>query len=95
VSLEFEWNPTKAEANLRKHGVSFVKAVEVFRDLARVEIPDASDEHDEDRWIAIGRVEPYILVVVFTQRDRRIRLISARKAERHEQRIYWDDHLPL
>ncbi len=92
--MEFEWDATKASSNLRKHGVAFAQAARVFRDLARVEMPDASEDREEERWIAIGRVEPYILTVIFTQREKVTRLISARKAERHEERIYWDGHLP-
>lgn len=91
---DFEWDPAKAEANLRKHGVSFLKAIQIYSDSARVELSDFSDERHEDRWLAIGRVEPHILLVVFTQREGRIRLISARKANRHEQQIYWNGHLP-
>jgi uncharacterized DUF497 family protein len=92
---DFEWDPVKAEANLRKHSVSFLKAIQVFSDSARVELSDISDEREEDRWLAIGRVEPYILLVVFTQREGRIRLISARKANRGEQKIYWNGHFPF
>lgn len=92
--MEFEWNATKAQINLRKHGVAFAQAARVFNDLARVEMPDAFEDRAEERWLAIGRVEPYILTVVFTQRGHVTRLISARKAERHEQRIYWEGHLP-
>lgn len=65
--MEFEWDSTKAEANLRKHGVAFAQAARVFSDLARIEMPDASDDREEERWVVIGRVEPYILAVVFTQ----------------------------
>jgi uncharacterized DUF497 family protein len=92
--VDFEWDPTKAESNLLKHRITFLKAIQVFNDLERVELPDTSDDCDEDRWIAIGRVDPYILLVVFTERNERIRIISARKADRHEQRRYWDGHLP-
>lgn len=55
--MEFEWDPTKAEANLRKHGVSFLKATEVFRDAFRQDQPDVSYDNPEDRWITLGRVE--------------------------------------
>lgn len=92
--MDFEWDPTKADSNLRKHDVAFAKAAQVLSDPALVEMPDPYDEREEDRWIAIGRVEPYILVVVFTYRSGKIRLISARKAERYERRIYWNDYLP-
>lgn len=93
--MEFEWDPTKAEANLRKHGVSFLKATEVFRDDFRQDQPDVSNDYPEDRWITLGRVEHFVLHVVYTQRREKIRLISARKATHNEQRIYWDGYLPL
>jgi uncharacterized DUF497 family protein/uncharacterized protein (DUF4415 family) len=77
--VEFEWDGTKAEANLRKPKVSFRKASEVFDDLARLDDIDASQSHGEDRWVTIGRVEDTLLTVIYTQRNDRIRLISARR----------------
>lgn len=61
---EFEWNPAKAEANLRKHKVPFVKAIEIFKDPMRVERPDESEVDGEDRWLVLGSVEQRILLVV-------------------------------
>ncbi len=92
--LEFEWDPAKAQANVRKHKVPFVMACEVFKDPKRAESPDASSEHDEARWIALGRVQQTILSVVFTERGGRIRLISARRANRDEQQTYWTGDVP-
>ncbi|MGA3263877.1 MAG: BrnT family toxin [Terracidiphilus sp.] len=92
--MEFEWDPAKAETNLRKHRVPFLKASEVFKDGNRLERPDASGDYDEERWIVIGRVERTILSVVYTQRGQRIRLISARRATRNEQRTYWTGDIP-
>lgn len=93
--MEFEWDPTKAETNLRKHGVTFLKAMEVFQDAFRQDQPDTLNDYDEERWITLGRVEHAVLHVVSTRRGENIRLISARKATRNEQRIYWDGYLPL
>jgi uncharacterized DUF497 family protein len=86
--VEFEWDPAKAEANLRKHGVTFDFATAEFLDPDRIE--ELDDKHlDEERWIATGRVELFVLVVVFTLRDESIRLISARKGIRNEYIRYW------
>jgi uncharacterized DUF497 family protein len=87
--MKFEADKTKAHQNLRDHKVPFVKASEVFKDHSRLERPDASRDYDEERLIVIGRVEQTVLLVVFTQRGERLRLISARKANRNEQRTYW------
>jgi uncharacterized protein len=89
LSLEFEWDPAKAKSNLRKHSVPFLMACEIFKDESRVERADASGEHGEERWIVLGRIGHTILSVVCTQREEQVRLISARKANRDEERIYW------
>ena len=90
---EFEWDAAKAQANLRKHKVPFLIACESFKDDSRIDRSDSSGEYDEDRWIVLGRVGRTILSVVFTQRGERIRLISTRRANRNEQRIYWSGDL--
>lgn len=86
--MEFEWDPRKAAANLRKHSVPFGKATLIFGDPARVDEPEISEDYGEERWTTIGFVEEVLLTVVYTVREDRIRLISARKATRHERRIY-------
>jgi uncharacterized DUF497 family protein len=87
--VEYEWDPAKAQANLRKHKVPFLMACEVFKDDSRLETLDFSSDYDEERWIVLGRVGRKILSVVYTQRGPRTRLISARRADRNEQRSYW------
>ena len=86
---EFEWDPVKAQANLRKHKVPFLVACEAFKDGNRLEFSDFSSEYNEERWIVLCRVGQNVLSVVYTQRGQRIRLISARRADTHEQRTYW------
>lgn len=94
MGMEFDWDPEKAQANLRKHGVPFHMACQVFKDAGRLEQLDFSSDHNEERWDVSGRVEQTILFVVYTQRDQRIRLISARRATRNEQRSYWIGDIP-
>lgn len=83
----FEWDQNKAASNLNKHGIDFADAVTVFDDCNAIMINDP--DHDEERFIAIG-MDAYgrILVVVYTWRGDDIRLISARKATKHERKQY-------
>lgn len=86
--VEFEWDEEKAAANLRKHGVDFADAVLVFEDDLALTMEDPDSER-EARFITMGH-DPYgrVLVVVYTWRGERIRLISARKATGKERRRY-------
>jgi uncharacterized DUF497 family protein len=85
--LEFEWDPTKAASNLRDHRISFPYATRVFLDPHRQLRLDAREEYDEERWVVLGRVDEWVLVVVYTLRGSNIRLISARKAARNEYEV--------
>jgi uncharacterized protein len=85
--MTYEWDPAKARTNLRKHGIDFADAATVFSDDYALTIPD--ENPDEERFISIGMdALGRILVVVFTWRGQRIRIISARKAESHEREQY-------
>ncbi len=89
MGVEFEWDDTKAESNLRKHGVSFDEAVTVFGSIATLTIYDAGHSGSEDRFMDIGpSVTGRILVVVYTERGDRIRIIGCRKATHAERRQY-------
>ncbi|QWT20700.1 BrnT family toxin [Bacillus sp. NP157] len=90
--IQFEWDEEKAAGNLSKHGISFIKATKVFLDRSAMEELDRN-EHDEHRHFTIGIVDSETLFVVFTLRGDRIRLISARRATRHEAARYWEDRL--
>ena len=87
-AVELEWDPRKAADNLRKHGVDFADAGTVLHDEQAITIPgDSSD--DEDRFVTLGMdALGRVLVVVYTWREDRPRLISARKATRLERRQY-------
>jgi len=85
----FEWDEGKREANLVKHGVDFVDAVEVFADPLRVERVDRRREYAEERRQAVGTVRGQVLFVVYTLRGEVRRLISARRASSNERRAYY------
>ena len=88
----FEWDDKKAAINLQKHGVSFETAILVFQDEDRIELYDSAHSADEDRYNTIGLVED-ILFVVYTERKNRVRIISARPANRKERSMYYDRYL--
>jgi len=94
VQYDFEWDPTKARANLKKHGVSFEVAVTIFRDPQAVTVFDEEHDENEERWITMGIAEEGNLLVVIhtfkemTSQEVIIRMISARRATRRERRQY-------
>ena len=88
MSLQFEWDPKKAEANLAKHGISFEEAITVFADpLARI-FNDEEHSGDERREIIIGHSAQQNLVLVSFTGDDTVRILSARKATKRERKDY-------
>jgi len=84
----FEWNPEKAQRNLQKHKVSFEEASSVFDDPMFITLLDNKHD-DEERYVTIGiSNKTRLLLVAHTERDNRIRIISARKATKHEEKFY-------
>lgn len=90
--MDCEWDPSKARANRVKHGIHFADAVSALEDPSALTIRDPSSE-GEERWITLG-MDPFgrVLVVVYTWRGERVRLISARAATPHERRQYEEGH---
>ncbi len=88
-TLRFEWDPQKAAVNRAKHKISFEEAVTVFGDsLGRI-TDDPRHSGTEERYVLLGQsARRRLLAVMFTERRQAIRLISARKATRHEGREY-------
>lgn len=87
--MKFEWDPDKASSNATKHGVDFAEASTVFRDPLELTIADPGHSIDEYRFISLGRALSGRLVIVsYTERDQRIRIISAREATPRERRQY-------
>ncbi|NOX62633.1 MAG: BrnT family toxin [Chloroflexi bacterium] len=89
MKFQFEWDEAKALTNMHKHGVSFEEAITVFGDPNAITIFDEAHSAHEDRFIDIGlSISGRVLVVVYTERGQRIRLISCRKATPNERRQY-------
>ena len=85
--MEFEWDESKARANLRKHGVDFADAATMFDDNRAVTVAD--DDLEEERYVTIGMdALGRVLVVAYTIRGERIRIISARRATKRERAEY-------
>lgn len=87
--MKFEWDEDKAAGNLRKHGVDFDFAARVFDDPVAIEVIDDREDYGEERIALIGMARHTLLKIVYTLRGDRIRIISARKATRHEQEDYY------
>lgn len=88
--MEFEWDENKNRENKRKHGISFEEAKEIFFGIVFTSIDDRFD-YDEIREISIGTIEGVVIVtVIHTERNRKMRLISARKATPKERRQYYE-----
>ena len=89
--MNFIWDEIKNGHNVKKHGIAF-EDVPTFFDYPMVTFLDQRKEYGEDRWIGIGWLGDILAVVVFTEpKTDTIRIISARKANRHEQSIYTEE----
>ena len=86
---KFEWDEEKAEKNLRKHGINFEDATLVFFDENKIDDFDEIHSDFENRYKIIGRVGK-ILAVIYTERGERIRIISARRADKSEVAEYYE-----
>ena len=93
MDIHFEWDRNKAASNLRKHGISFIEACEVFNDPLAIKLLDDEHIEQEDRWVTIGQVRSQrIVVTIHTWQEDDdniyVRIISARKATIHETKNY-------
>jgi len=88
--MRIEWDENKNKVNIQKHGVDFHDAAYVFTDPFQLNIPDDDHSDHEERWIVLGKnLNDTLLLVVHTERSHNIiRIISARKATKNEQKRY-------
>ncbi len=89
--MKIEWDTNKNDANMKKHHISFETSARVFLDENRLDYYDIVHSINEDRYITIGLVEE-VLVVVYTLRLAKIRMISARLATRKEKELYYEEN---
>ena len=91
--MKFEWDAVKAESNFKAHGVSFEVAKTVFDDAFALDRIDDREAYGEERFVIIGMTEGQVLLfVAYTERQGRIRIISARRATKHEQDFYFQQN---
>jgi hypothetical protein len=81
----FEWDNRKSNSNLAKHGIDFEDASQVFYEPILLR---RSDRNNEERWVAVGFLEGRSVAVIFTRRANVVRIISARRARKDEERAY-------
>jgi len=92
VGYNFEWDSKKAEANRKKHGVSFEERVTAFGDPLSMNMPDPDHSESEQRFTVIGLSDRYRLVVVcYTEIEDNTRIVSARQATRFERKGYEEE----
>jgi uncharacterized protein len=91
--MEFQWDPLKADKNLRKHGVSFHEAATVLADILSITYHDPDHSATGHRFITVGVSRPgRVLMVAHTDRGEKVRIISARKTTPQERRHYEEGH---
>jgi uncharacterized DUF497 family protein len=86
--MKFEWDEAKRQLNLLKHGFDFAGIEEVF-DGVTVTIPDDRFDYGEERFITLGLLRGRVVVIIHTETRETIRIISVRKATRHEENGYF------
>ena len=87
MNMEFEWDDGKRRSNLEKHGVDFVDAVLILADAPLI-LEDTRRDYGERRCLALGESRGLLFAVAFTIRDGAFRIISARRANARERRLY-------
>jgi len=87
--MNFEWDESKNRSNIRKHGIDFIDSAKIFRNSWVIKQDERTD-YGERRWLGLGRLENIIIVMVFTKRNEKTRIISIRKANKQERRIYFE-----
>ena len=92
MGIAFEWDDAKAQSNLAKHGVPFAYATRVFLDAGILDFDASRPGDGEPRRKAVGEIEGRLFTVVYTARDGRIRIISARRCNLTEERRYGPLH---
>ncbi len=85
--MVFDWDKKKRKTNIKKHGIDFSELKEVFEKPMLTRI-DNSEDYGEIRWISLGDLDGKIVVLVYTEKENNVRLISARRATKNENNIY-------
>ena len=87
--MKFDWDEAKRRFNIRKHGIDFLDVAKVF-DGDILTIEDDRYEYGENRFITLGIIRDHVIVIAHTETETLIRIISARKATRNEEKLYFE-----
>lgn len=87
--MHFEWDERKRQSNIRKHGFDFADAPHVFEGVT-LTVPDERNDYGELRLVTFGLINGIVVVVAHTEEGESIRIISMRKATRHETKAFFD-----
>ena len=87
--MRFDWDEAKRRFNIRKHGIDFLDVAKVF-DGDILTIEDDRYEYGENRFITLGILRDHVIVIAHTETETLIRIISARKATRNEEKLYFE-----
>ena len=87
--MKFEWDKEKNKSNIQKHGIDFSDSIKIFENTMVIK-PDERSDYGENRLIGLGQIENIVIVIVYTKRNDRLRIISIRKANRKERKIYFE-----
>ena len=87
--MRYEWDERKRKVNLRKHGFDFLDAPRVFRGGATLTVADDRQDYGEERFITFGLLRDNVVAIAHTEHPKTIRIISMRKATRHEEKSYF------
>ncbi len=90
--LRFEWDNNKDKANISKHGISFDQAQTAFYDEYAIQFFDPEHSENEDRFLLLGtsfKLKTLVICHCFREEETVVRIISARKADKEEEQVYW------
>jgi len=85
--MTFDWDTKKRQANIKKHGIDFSELRKVFEKPMLTRL-DNREDYGETRWISLGDLNGKIVILVYTETENNVRLISARRATKNEENIY-------
>ena len=86
--MNFEWDDTKCKSNIKKHGIDFINAQMIFADYT-LTIEDDRYDYGEERFVTFGILDGRVVMVVHTETENLIRIISIRKATKYEEKAYF------
>jgi uncharacterized DUF497 family protein len=89
--MRYTYDPEKRRANLKKHGLDLERAWEIIESASCVTFEDRRFAYDETRYVTLGLLDGEVCVLVTSETDDQVRVISLRKADRHEQKIYFEN----